>query len=282
MMVVLSLDDSEVVEYFIDINRGGIPLTLLEAKRGEIVDKLLDLDSCVNHKVWDFMNDKANLKNNPFKSLVVESIVIQSIMSMNEESANLDYTSRKAIDWFIAHTLTKQDIANLKKKLDRLYWIVSVEFTEKSDIASVKRFSKKTHVEAILANLVGNEKKESCENMTLYLIEFFGQLRNARSDMRIFYGDSCSSATASNGQIVKRHEIIGKILSGNGDKPKPIVEKTKPKKQTNKSRNGEPEIIDADTMTEKMAKVESAKEESVNDFTPRGNVTGMIKTNELD
>jgi hypothetical protein len=221
-------DDSDLVSYFVCVNRGGVPLTVAGAKRGQFTDKLTALSSVIKSPIWAECG---------IKGLDVEKIIMQ--LCMSEKSESPDYSSKTLIDWFIAYDMKSAVVSRLESAVDKFASIVAVNDgleDESPDKIAFKRILKTTHIESVLYGLLtGGFYAVDSADLHLNLVQFFGQDKRGGGAERVSYIESSSQATATTASILNRHDIIASVLGGVFERVEKTEKTEKPKKSDKKS-----------------------------------------------
>jgi hypothetical protein len=202
--------EDTAIEQFIRLNRGGRPLTIAQARRGRMIDKLLALNSCINHVVWD-MEVKDSKENKvsaygkigkPWK----EDIIIKLCSSLYGDN---NYVAKDLIEWFIKWTLPTHCIKEIQSKLIQFKVIMTTICNADNGQSIIKKVAKKLHVSAILAAMDANTNTRDA-GMNLH--EFFS--RSKENAEVIAYKKLCESGTADPASVKARIVYMRNVIHG--------------------------------------------------------------------
>ncbi|HUU86823.1 MAG TPA: DUF262 domain-containing protein [Candidatus Glassbacteria bacterium] len=221
-ILILNLDNEEdVIEYFGRVNKGGIPLTTAQAKRGKYI-KTLTESNALNLAMWKEKNpttDKLFLRES-----YSEIITIQLLELERETIPN--FASKGLIDRYISNI--EKDSARMETvrvKLENMQSIVNLMKTDEEFLPAYKRVIKKTHLATLISCLPAEKMEEKqLDTAESRIMSFFAQTRTERTEQRKVYDEGARQATATSEAIATRLKIMREVLDGKNTYNQPSKE----------------------------------------------------------
>jgi hypothetical protein len=204
-----SWDEDRAIEQFIRLNRGGRPLTIAQARRGRMIDKIMALSSCINHPVFDM-----ECKDSKDNSVCIygkigkawkEDIIIKLCNSLY---GNNDYVAKNLIEWFIKWNMPTHVIKEIASRLLQFKAIMNVVLKQDNGAAIGKKIAKKTHVSAILAAL---DDKMDSNTAGMNLHEFFSRQKENKEFSE--YKKLCEAGTADPVSVTARIATMRRVMT---------------------------------------------------------------------
>jgi len=207
LIVLIDTPNDTIIDYYVDVNKGLVPLTNAQAKRGKYSKHLIMLENIIKHDFWDQKPVSLDVTDR-------ETVIMQIINSMKSDFP--DHTSKIMVDWFVDWKYESKVKDLLGNKLNTFNSIIDLGM-ETEDIENYKimqRFCKRIHIESILYVLTGKENKEQVKIIYDNLMKFFGTPKQNWPKDRHYYKDATFNDTSSHGSIITRHEIMQRVVDG--------------------------------------------------------------------
>lgn len=198
-------------EMFVRWNKGGVPLSKTQARRGQYADKLESLEDAIKHKVWriKYTNTKGEEQaiHGKLGQSGIEDIIIRMANTLYAETINHD--GDIVSEWFRRWTMPTHVITEIINKVKTYNRLLELVLSQENGVKIARRIAGKSS--AIIPLLPILDEHMTDDNF----LGIYG-LFNADKGSKVAseWSALAKAGTTDAANIKKREEILRHALSG--------------------------------------------------------------------